>query len=132
MLSKQKKEHDEFHEETWEEKENEWLPYVNNDVLSTAFCYARNTMVMEKLTNLGMKNSLTSPSLANKCLNNLRDENGEPMYIYIDPIMRSFVRKSIKGGSCNASNQQYKSDFSDEVFDNISKELNINGHVCEI
>ena len=25
-------------------KENEWLPYVKNDVLSTAFCYARYTI----------------------------------------------------------------------------------------
>ena len=31
-------EHDEFNEHTWAEKENEWLPYVKNDVLSTAFC----------------------------------------------------------------------------------------------
>ena len=50
-------EHDEIHEETREAKENEWLPYVKNDVLSTAFCYARYTMGMEDLTGFGMKNS---------------------------------------------------------------------------
>ena len=32
-LSKQELEHDEFYEDTWEVKENEWLHYVKNDVL---------------------------------------------------------------------------------------------------
>ena len=31
-------EHDEIYEDTWENKENEWLPDHKNDVLSTAFC----------------------------------------------------------------------------------------------
>ena len=65
-LLKKELEHDEIYENTWEEKEYEWLPYVKNDVLSTAFCYGRYTMGMEKLTNFGMKKSLTLPSLANK------------------------------------------------------------------
>ena len=46
--------------------------------------------------------------------------------------MRNFVRKSNKGGRCNAFNQHYKSEISDEVFNNISKELNVNGNVCDI
>ena len=119
-------EHDEIYEDTWEARENEWLPYVKNDVLSTAFCYARYTMGMEELTEVGMKNSLTLPSLANKYFNSLRDENDEPIYTYTDPFMRNFVRKSIKRGRCNAFNQRYKSEISDEVFNIISKELNVN------
>ena len=98
-------EHDEIYEDTWEDKGNEWLPYVKNDVLSTAFCYARYTMGMEELTGFGMKNSLILPSLANKFFNSLRDENDEPIYLYTDPFMRNFVRKSNKGGRCNAFNQ---------------------------
>ena len=46
--------------------------------------------------------------------------------------MRCFVRKAIKGGRCNAFNQHYKSQISDEVFNIISKELNFNGNICEI
>ena len=46
--------------------------------------------------------------------------------------MRNFVRKAIKGGRCNAFNQHYKSEISDEVFNNILKELNVNGNECEI
>ena len=125
-LLKQEMEHDEIHEDTWEAKEKEWLPYVKNDVLSTAFCYARYTMGMEELTEFGMKNSLTLPSLANKFFNSLRDENDEPLYTYTDPFMRNFVRKAIKGGRCNAFNQHYKSEISDEVFNIISKELKVN------
>ena len=131
-LLKKELEHDEIYENTWEEKENEWLPYVKNDVLSTAFCYARYTMGMEELTEFGMKNSLTLPSLANKYFNSLRDENDELIYSYTDPFMRNFVRKASKGGRCNAFNQHYKSENSDEVFNIISKELNVNGNICEI
>ena len=97
LLLKHEIEHDEIYEDTWEAKEDEWLPYVKIDVLSIAFCWARYTMGMEGLTNFGMKNSLTSPSSANKYLNNLRDENDETLYTYSDPFMRSFVRDSIKG-----------------------------------
>ena len=90
---------------------------------------------MEELTGFGMKNCLTLPSLANKYFNSLRDESDEPIYTYNDEFMRHFVRKSIKGGRCSALNQYYKSNISKEVFNIISKELNIddnNENVCEI
>ena len=131
-LLKKELEHDEIYEDTWKAKDNEWLPYVKNDVLSTAFCYARYTMGMEELTEFGMKNSLTLPSLANKYFNSLRDENDEPIYTYIDPFMRNFVRKAIKGGRCNAFNKYYKSENSDKVFNIISKKLNVNGNICDL
>ena len=133
-LLKQELEHNEIFEDNWEEKENEWLPYLKNDVLSTAFSYARYSKGMEELTGFGMKNSLTLPSLAKKYFNSLRDENDEPIYTYTDPFMRHFVRQSIKGGRCSALNQYYKSNVSQEVFNIISKELNVNGNdnVCEI
>ena len=131
-LLKKEVEHDENYDYTWEAKENEWLPYFKKDVLSTAFCYARYTMGMEELTGFGMKNSLTLPSLANKYFNSLRDGNDETIYTYTDPFMRNFVRKAIKGDRSNAFNQQYKSELSDEVFIIYSKELNVNGNICEI
>ena len=50
--------------------------------------------------------------------------------------MSYFVRRSIKGGHCSALNQYYKPNTSKEVFNNISKELDINvndnDNVCEI
>ena len=134
-LLKQELEHDEIFEDNWEEKENEWLPYLKNDVLSTAFSYARYSKGMEELTGFGMKNSSNLPSLANKYFNSLKDESDEPIYTYNDEFMRHFVRKSIKGGRCSALNQYYKSIISQEVFNIISKELNINDikdNVCEI
>ena len=133
-LLKQELEHDEIFEDNWEETENEWLPSLKNDVLSTAFSYARYSKRMEELTGFGMKNRLTLPSLANKFLNSLREENEEPIYTYNDEFMRHFVRQSIKGGRCSALNQYYKSNISQEVFNIISKELNVNGNpnVCEI
>ena len=133
-LLKQELENDEIFEDNWEKKENEWLPYLKNDVLSTAFSYARYSKGMEELTQFGMKNSLTLPSLANKYFNSLRDESDEPIYTYNDEFMRHFIRQSIKGGRCSALNQYYKSNISQKVFNTISKELNVNGNdnVCEI
>ena len=119
-------------EDNWEQKEHEWLSYLKNDVLSTAFSYARYSKGMEELTVFGMKNSLTLPSLANKYFNRIRDENDEDIYTYNDEYMRHFVRKSIKGGRCSALNQYYKSTVSDKMFNIISKEFNVNGNICEI
>ena len=54
-LLKQEVEHDEFFEDNWEEKENEWLLYLKKGFSSNAFSYARYTMGMERLTGYGMK-----------------------------------------------------------------------------
>ena len=45
--------------------------------------------------------------------------------------MRHFLRQSIEGGRCGGFNQYYRSSLSNEVFIIISKELNVNGNVCE-
>ena len=131
-LLKQELELDEIYEDTWKAEEHELLPYVKNDVLSIAFCYARFTMGMEELTNFGMKNSLSLPSLANNYFNSLRYENDELIYTYTDPFMRNFARQSIKRGRCNDFNQHYKSEISDEVFKVISKDLEINGNISDL
>ena len=89
-------------------------------------------MGVEELSEFGMKNSLNLLSLANKIFNGVRDENDEPIYTYTDPVMRKFVRQSLKGGRCNAFTQHYKSEISDEVFIFISKELNVNGNICDL
>ena len=46
--------------------------------------------------------------------------------------MRHFVRQSIKEGRCSAPNEYFKSSVSEEVYNISSKELNVNGNVCEI
>ena len=124
--------HDEIYEYTWAEKANECLPYSKNDVLSTAFYYAKYTIGMEELTSFGMKKSLTLPSLANKYLNSLRDEDDELIYTYTDPFMRNFVRKAYKSGRCNAFNQHFKSEISDEVSNIISEYLNVESNICDV
>ena len=79
-----------------------------------------------------MKNSLTLPSLASKNFSNLRDENDEPIDTYTDPFMRNFARNSVKGCRCNAFYQLYKSEISDEIFNIISRELNVNRNMCNL
>ena len=79
-----------------------------------------------------MKNSIILSSLANKYYDSSRDENYEPIHNYNNEYMRWFVRQSIKEGRRSALQQCYKSKHSDEVFNIISKELDINGKLCEI
>ena len=131
-LLKQELEHDEIYENNCEEKEKEWLLYLKNDVLSTGFSFARYSKNKEELTEFGMKNSLTLPSLANKTFNSLGDESDEPIYTYNVEYTRHFVRNCIKCGRCANYNQYYKSTISVEVFNIISHELNDNGNTCEI
>ena len=123
---------DKVYEDTWKDQKNERLPYLKNDVLSTAFSYARYLKRMEELTGIGMQNSLTLLSLANNFFNGLRDENGEPIYTYNDEWTRYFVPKRVTGGRCSALNQYYKSVISDKIFKIFSKQLSVNGNVCEI
>ena len=87
---------------------------------------------MEEVTGFGMKNSLILPSLDIKYFKSLRNENGEPIYIYSDEFMRCIGRPSLKGGKSLALNQYYESIILDDVFKIISKELKINCNVCEI
>ena len=129
---KQELQHEKIYENNCGKKENEWLPYLKNDILLTAFSNARYTMAMEELTGFVMKISLTLPSLANKFVNSLRNENDEPIYANTDLFMRSFVRQSIQGGRCIALNQYYKSTILDKVFNIIWKELGVIGNICKI
>ena len=124
--------HGEIYEDNWENEDGEWLPYLKIDVLSTAFSYARYSKSMGKITVFGMKNSITLPSSAIKYPNNLRDENDEPFYTYNDEYKLCFVRQCIKRGRCRSFSHYYKSVNSDEVFNIISKELNVNGNRFDI
>ena len=125
-------EQDEIYEDTWKDKESEWLPYLKNDVLTTGFSYARYTLGLEELTVFGMKICLNLRSLANKHFKSLDDENDEPICTYNDEFMRHFVRQSIKGVRGAALNQFYKSSIPNEMFNIMSQELNINGKIFEI
>ena len=46
--------------------------------------------------------------------------------------MRNFVRNSNKGGFCNAFDQHYKSEVSDEIPNFSSKKRNVNGNICDL
>ena len=78
------------------------------------------------------KNSLTLPSLADKYFKSLGGENNEPVYTYIDPFLRNFLRNAIKAGRWNALIQYQTPEISVEVFNNISNGLYLTGNICQI
>ena len=131
-LLKTEMDHDGIDENNWKDKKDDWLPYVKNDVLCTAYSYARYIKAMEEITGFSMKDFLPLPGLGWKFLNSLRTEEPEPIYTYIDKYMRWFVRQSIKAGRVCAFNQCYKSKHFDDIKKVISKELCVKGNTYEI
>ena len=124
-LLKTEMNHDEVYSDTWKDKKDEWLDYVKNDVLCTAFCYARYSKAMEETIEFSMKDNLGLPGLGWKYFNSLGTEEDEPIYSYNDKYVRWFVRLSIKGGRVAAFNQYHKSDHYDDIIKVLSKELGV-------
>ena len=52
---KQEMNHAEIHEVTWEDKEDKLVPYLKNEVLSSAFSYARYSKRMGEKTRFDME-----------------------------------------------------------------------------
>ena len=72
--------YDELDYNNYKDKKDEWLPYVKNDVLCTAFSYARYCKAKEKINGFSMKGCLSAPGLGWKYFNSMRDENDEPIF----------------------------------------------------
>ena len=124
--------HDEIVENFWRETKDKWLPYVKNDVLCTAYSYARYCGAMQGITGFLMKDCLSLPGQGWIYFKSLRTEEDEPIYTYIDKYMRWFVRQSLKGGRVCAFNQYYKSKVCDDILKIISKELCVKGNIYDI
>ena len=76
--------HNKLHCNNYKDKKDERLNYVKQDVLCTAFSYARYCKAMQELTRFSMRGSLSALGLGWKYLNSLNDESDEPIYTYID------------------------------------------------
>ena len=130
-LLKTEMNHDEVDGKNYKGKIDEWLPYVKNDVVCTAFSYARYIKAMQEITKFSMKDCLSLPGLGLKNFNSLRTEQDEPIYTYNDKYMRHFVRRAAYGGRVCAFNQYYKSKKFDDILNIMSKELNVDGNTYE-
>ena len=82
--------HDQIYADIWRDKKDESIDDVKNDVLCTAFSYARYCKSMQEITGFGMKDCLRLPGLEWKFFNSSRTED-EPIYTYNDKYMRYFV-----------------------------------------
>ena len=49
--------HDETYADNWRDKKDQWVDYIKNDILCTAFSYARYSKAIEDITGFSMKNS---------------------------------------------------------------------------
>ena len=124
--------HDDIDGDNYKDKKDIWLPYVKNDVLCTAYSYARYIEAMKEITGFSMKDCLSLPGLGWKYFNNLRTEEDEPIYTYNDKYMRWFVKQSIKRRRACAFNQQYKSNHFEDIKRILSKEFGVKGNIYDI
>ena len=131
-LLKTQMNHNEVDGNDYKDKNDEWLDYVKQDVLCTAFSYARYGRAMEEITGFGMKDCLSLPSIGWKCFNSLRTEEDEPMYTYKDKHLRSFVRQPIKGGRVCSFKHDSKSKLCDNILKIISEEVIVKGNIFDI
>ena len=131
-LLKTEMNHDDVDGDNYEVKIDEWLPYVENNVLCTDFSYARYIKRMQEITGFSMKDCLSLPGLGLKCFNSLRTEEDEPIYTYNNKYMRWFVRQAAYGGRVCAFNQYYKSKSCDVILKIISKDLCVKGNDYDI
>ena len=131
-LLKTEKNHDETYADNWRDKKSERVDYVKNDVLCTAFSYARYSQAMEDIIGFSMKDCLSLPGLGWKYFNSLGTEEEKPINTYNDKYMRWYVRQSIKGGHVCAFNQNYKSKNCKDFLKIISEELDVKGNIYDI
>ena len=124
--------HDEVDGKNSRDKRNEWLPYAKNDVLCTAFSYARYIKAVEEITGFSMKDCSSLPGLGIKYFNFLRTEEDEAIFTFHDKYMRHFVRQADYGGRVCAFYQYSKSKSCGDILKYISKELCVKGNDYDI
>ena len=124
--------HDEKNCINYKDKKDEWLDYVKQDVLQTAFSYARYCKAMEVLTGFSMNDCFSAPGLCWKHFNSMRDENDEPIYNVDDKYIRLFVRRSVNRRRVCSFNQYFKSNYCDDLLKIISEELNVKGKIYDV
>ena len=122
--------HDEVYSDTWRDQKDEWVDYIKNDIICSAFSYARYSKAMEEITGFGMKDCLSFPGLGWKHFNSLRSDENEPTYT--DYYKRYFVRQRIKSGRVCSFNQFHKSKLCDVILKKIPEELNVTGKLYDI
>ena len=90
-LLKTEMDHNEIDYNNYKDMKSQWLPYVKQDVLCTAFSYARYIKCMEEINGFSMKDCLSLPGLGWKYFNSLGTED-EPIYTFkwqIHEVVRS-------------------------------------------
>ena len=87
-LLKTEMNHDEITGDNWRDKKDEWVDYVKNDVLCTAFSYAR---YCQDFPGVSLKDCLSLPGLGWKYFNSLRTQEDEPIYTYNDKFIHTMI-----------------------------------------
>lgn len=107
--------------DNYKEKENEWLPYLKNDVLALACCMMLYNEMMENISEFNLQSNLTLPGLSFKSWMNKKEAKKEEIWASADKYTRYFIRKSVKGGRVAANIKKF--DRSKEIGEILEKYL---------
>ena len=102
-----------INESNWESRREEWEPYAKRDTICLGVCLIKYNQVMTTMIEQSVINNLTAPALTLKGWYHLY--KGEKVYSHVDPFIRHYVRRSVKGGRVSANIIKFKSDKLDEI-----------------
>ena len=123
--------HDDNFEHTWKIQADEQLDYVEKNVFSTDFIYARFLRGTENTTGPAIKSCSILSSLSWKCFNCLRNGCDEPIYTCKND-KRWLVGQSKKRGRCTPFNQLCEFKISETFSGTVSEKLNVKKFFSEV
>ena len=107
--------HNSIKKDTYLEKQSEWEPYLRKDISALACCVIKYNNVMKDLVDENMVDNLTAPSLTFKgWLKDLKEDNIS-LYSHVDPFIRNYIRRSVKGGRVSANIKKFESNIFPEI-----------------
>ena len=99
----------------YKEKEQIWKPYLVNDVLGLAALIAKHGIIIQKITGVSFKKSLTESSLSWATLGKYLNQEGKSFYTPKNKYVRDFIHKSVHGGRVFALNRRFVSSIFNDI-----------------
>jgi hypothetical protein len=104
------------------DKQDEWRPYLELDVISLACCVTKfNEMAME-LVGQNMQSCISSPQLTLKGWYAKLGPD-QPIFSFTNKYIRHFIRKTIKGGRVVATIKKFTSPLTKQIEQILHKYL---------
>ena len=103
-----------YTQDNWKEKQDEWEPYSRRDAVCLAACLIKYNKVMKDFAEQSVLNNLTAPALSMKSWYHLYGKE-QKVFSFMNPFIRHYVSRSVKGGRVSANRKYFKSDKLNDI-----------------